>query len=222
MTSKQFCSVCKQWLDMEVVPTGDGDDDDGVVWFRCPRCQGFLPKLSSTLAEELASGAPADQEADADSGGSDAAAAPDPGGEPGTDMPWDSPADMLAAQVPVAGEDAAPAADPDLVGDLPDLDEAAAVLPFAETEVKDKEPESTAPASEPIAEYAALLAEQDVAAAIPYRPWESYEVGQCVHHLAWSDCGVVVAKESLPGGRHVIKCYFGEAGIVRLIEKADR
>ncbi len=31
---------------MEVVPTGDGDDDDGVIWFRCPQCQGFLPKLS--------------------------------------------------------------------------------------------------------------------------------------------------------------------------------
>ncbi|MBK7187740.1 MAG: hypothetical protein IPH86_03390 [bacterium] len=33
---------------MEVVPTGDGDDD-GVVWFRCPQCQGFLPKLSSAV-----------------------------------------------------------------------------------------------------------------------------------------------------------------------------
>ena len=45
MKSRQFCSVCKQWLEMEVVPTGDGEDDDGVIWFRCPQCQGFLPKL---------------------------------------------------------------------------------------------------------------------------------------------------------------------------------
>jgi len=44
--SRQFCSVCKDWLEMEVVPTGDGEDDDGVIWFRCPQCQGFLPKLS--------------------------------------------------------------------------------------------------------------------------------------------------------------------------------
>ena len=29
MKSKQFCSVCKQWLDTEIVPTGDGEDDDG-------------------------------------------------------------------------------------------------------------------------------------------------------------------------------------------------
>ena len=49
MKSRQFCSVCKQWLDMEVVPTGDGDDD-GVVWFRCPQCQGFLPKLGLSTA----------------------------------------------------------------------------------------------------------------------------------------------------------------------------
>jgi hypothetical protein len=32
----------------------------------------------------------------------------------------------------------------------------------------------------------------------------------------------VVGKESLPGGRQVIKCYFEEAGVVRLIEKAPR
>jgi hypothetical protein len=32
---------------------------------------------------------------------------------------------------------------------------------------------------------------------------------------------VVVAKESLPGGRKVIKCYFEAAGVVRLIEQAS-
>ena len=55
---------------------------------------------------------------------------------------------------------------------------------------------------------------------MPYRPSGSYAVGQCVHHLAWDDCGVVVAKEPLPGGRRIIKCYFGSAGVVRLIEEA--
>ena len=76
--------------------------------------------------------------------------------------------------------------------------------------------------AEPVAEYAALLAEKDPSVAVPYRPWEVYEVGQCVHHLAWDDCGVVVAKEDLPGGRKIIKCYFAEAGVVRLIEEAPR
>ena len=75
---------------------------------------------------------------------------------------------------------------------------------------------------EPIHEYAALLAEKDQSQPTPYRPWESYEVGQCIHHQAWEDCGVVVAKEKLPGGRQVIKCYFEEAGVVRLIEMAPR
>ena len=30
MKSRQFCSVCKEWLEMEVVPTSDGEEDDGV------------------------------------------------------------------------------------------------------------------------------------------------------------------------------------------------
>ena len=30
---------------MEVIPTDDGGDD-GVIWLRCPECQGFLPKFS--------------------------------------------------------------------------------------------------------------------------------------------------------------------------------
>jgi hypothetical protein len=60
------------------------------------------------------------------------------------------------------------------------------------------------------------------AGAAPYRHGGTYEVGQCIHHLAWNDCGVVVAKEQLPGGRQVIKVYFEEAGVVRLIEQAPR
>jgi hypothetical protein len=84
-----------------------------------------------------------------------------------------------------------------------------------------KSPEPAEP-PEPIHEYAALLAEKDQSQPTPYRPWETYEVGQCIHHQAWEDCGVVVAKEKLPGGRQVIKCYFEEAGVVRLIEKAPQ
>jgi hypothetical protein len=187
---------------MEVVPTGDGDED-GVVWFRCPDCQGFLPKLGDALAGEDDAEA-----ADPAPGGSDAApaeAAEPETAAPADDMPWDSPADMIASRSASAtGED---------VGTEP----AQEAPPEEEKEAADE-----APAPEPVAEYAALLAEKDPSTAEPYRPWQTYEVGQCVHHLAWDDCGVVVAKEDLPGGRHVIKCYFSEAGVVRLIEQAPR
>ena len=82
--------------------------------------------------------------------------------------------------------------------------------------------------AEPVAEYAALLADAvldlppDAAGGRPYRPWEIYEVGQCIQHLAWEDCGIVVGKEELPGGRMIIKVFFQEAGVVRLIEQADK
>jgi hypothetical protein len=86
---------------------------------------------------------------------------------------------------------------------------------------KDKGEEKGVPA-EPIAEYQVLLEQADQGEPKPYRPWDTYEVGDCIVHLAWEDCGIVVAKEDLPGGRQVIKCYFGEAGVVRLIEKAPK
>lgn len=221
MKSRQFCSVCKQWLDMEVVPTGDGDDD-GVVWFRCPQCQGFLPKLSSAVA-------------DADAGGvlacsTSVAVSPEPGAEPDvTDEDFEAlPGDefALAAGLPglddgadevdgADGADGADEADEETDGDDAD----------------DEAPDDGSPSSvgggpaahaEPVLEYAAMLAAVDPAAAVPYRPWATYEVGQCILHLAWNDCGVVVDREALPGGRRVIKCWFQGAGVVRLIENAPR
>ena len=39
-TIKQYCSVCKDHFDMEVVKQGSGK---GVIWLKCPGCQGFLP-----------------------------------------------------------------------------------------------------------------------------------------------------------------------------------
>ena len=211
MKARQFCSVCKQWLDMEVVPTGDGDEDDGVIWFRCPRCQGFLPKVGGgDLAPQRG-----------DDGDAPPAAAPVPGtGTDDDDLPWDSPAAMMLARAadagvlpdaPVFADDAEDADDTAMVGDDED-DEGDAPA--------DAPAEPAAVEAEPLAEYAALLAAADPSTAVPYRPSESYAVGQCVHHLAWDDCGVVVAKEPLPGGRRIIKCYFGSAGVVRLIEEA--
>ena len=195
---------------MEVVPTGEGDEDDGVIWFRCPQCQGFLPKLSGDDLNK--GGGP----------GLPAPPAPDPAASgppaPGADeeMPWDSPADMMAAR----------AVDPLAAGLL--MGEA----DLADLVLHDEEAEQEKPGdqpvrlpkgpTEPVHEYAALLEGLDPQKAVPYRPWDNFEVGQCILHLAWEDCGVVVAKERLPGGRQVIKCYFSEAGVVRLIENAPQ
>jgi hypothetical protein len=231
MKSRQFCSVCKQWLEMEVVPTGDGDEDDGVIWFRCPQCQGFLPKLSGdlggpTVAPGEAASTPVED-----------------------DMPWDSPADMMAARKAKASAFLPEEEDDDLAdeevdelaadvllgdvlladvleGDLaidevPDLDDGHTDARREPAHWK-KKSEERPPPSEPLHEYAAMLAALDASAATPYRPWETYAVGECVHHLAWEECGVVVAKESLPGGRKVIKCYFEAVGVVRLIEQAPQ
>lgn len=63
------------------------------------------------------------------------------------------------------------------------------------------------------------LADMDVSQAMPYRPWETYAEGDIIHHLAWDDYGVVVAKETLPGNRNVVQVRFAEAGTVRLIEQ---
>ena len=226
MKSKQFCSVCKEWLEMEVVPTGDGEDDDGVVWYRCPQCQGFLPKLKGTDPAAVAAAeaaAPAEEGAEAPPVESEAAhdspSAPAPDAQPddpapddsGEDLPWDSPADMMASRD--LGEDSAPAEpfSPDAVTDGGEEES-------GPESVKAEEKE----AQEPVEEYRALLEATDQGNPRPYRPWDSYEVGECILHLAWEDCGVVVANEELPGGRQVIKCYFSEAGVVRLIQKAPR
>jgi hypothetical protein len=185
---------------MEIVPTSDGDEDDGVIWSRCPQCHGFLPRVSGADEDEPETAGDGAAEP-ADTVGSDAP------------MQWDSPADMMAAQE--AGTTDETSVSPFLPEDA---ETTATGDPVAESEKKSEPAEPT----EPIHEYAAMLAESDTAAATPYRPWDTYEVGQCVHHLAWEDCGVVVAKEDLPGGRKIIKCYFGEAGVVRLIEQAPQ
>lgn len=264
--TRQYCSVCKEWLDMEVVPTSDGDDDDGVAWYRCPQCQGFLPKLKNAVdGDEEPETDPSPDPQPASERGTEADVSPAPaedetvatGGksmadlEAGDVLPWDSPADMTAAQQDLPDLDLPDVDLPDV--DLPEQSQGAAetftgeltdevvdligpmdevsVLPEADPVVRSSDdddflgerPRVEEPAPvEPLHEYAAMLAAKDPLQAVPYKPWRTYELDQCIHHMAWDDCGVVVGKEFLPGGRQVIKVYFEEAGVVRLIEGAER
>lgn len=197
MKINQYCSVCKKHLDMEVISTDDGGDD-GVIWLRCPECQGFLPKFTG---EGLGAGA-ADTTETAD-----------------TDETTDT--DEAAAKTP-AGDPAAPTprtASPPTT--TPEPDRPTSPPPDGAT-VSDEDDGTEEPveAAEPIAEYAAMLAEADLETARPYRPDVELAVGDVVHHLAQEDMGVVVALESLPGGRTVAKVFFEKTGVMRLIARA--
>ena len=75
---------------------------------------------------------------------------------------------------------------------------------------------ATAPGGDDAAE---LVADLDFDKAVPYRPWQTYAVGDVIHHLAWDDFGLVVGKEVLPGNRRVVKVRFTTAGTVHLIEQ---
>ncbi len=257
MKISQFCSVCKENLEMEVVPTG-GDDDDGVIWLRCPRCQGFLPKISGAGFADAAASETADAtaaDADGDPDGESVVERDVPSATAGSDLSGE-PTPPESATADTATEDktttstvtdevtlAGPTPDAATSSDHVDLDAAAATVPETVTasaeslptiespdalgdlaEAADTE-ESTAAAEpeEPIAEYQARLSRRDPQEAVPYRPWDSYDEGDLIHHLAWDDCGLVVGIESLPGNRQVVKVFFEKAGIVRLIiQDSDR
>lgn len=47
---EQYCSVCKDTFEMEVVR--NDDDKGGVPWLKCPGCEGFLPYMGEEEAEE--------------------------------------------------------------------------------------------------------------------------------------------------------------------------
>ncbi len=48
---EQYCSVCKDTFEMEVVR--NDDDNGGVPWLKCPGCEGFLPYMGEDEAEEV-------------------------------------------------------------------------------------------------------------------------------------------------------------------------
>jgi hypothetical protein len=199
----QYCSVCKKHLDMEVIPTDDGGDD-GVIWLRCPDCHGFLPKFTG---EGLKPGPPAGTTS-ADTGAA--------GGAPPTGSstsPTSHAGSAGAAAPPAArGLQAGPGVEDD--AEAEDVDADAGATEGGQT--ADEEPGS----AEPLAEYAARLAEADTTTARPYRPSSTYELNDVIHHLAYDDVGIVVAKEQLPGGRKAVKVFFDQAGLVHLIEQA--
>ena len=171
---------------MDVISTDDGGDD-GVIWLRCPECQGFLPRFTGTdLGEPAMDPATAPEESE-----TPPAAVPDGALEEGP-LPLTEP-DVSVADLDAPAESGVPSWEADAT------------------------PEAPTPA-EPLAEYAAQLAAADLATASPYRPGMRYEVGDVIHHLAYDDIGVVVAKEDLPGGRTVAKTYFEKTGLIRLVE----
>lgn len=100
MMIEQYCSVCKAVLEMSVVPTSDGDED-GVLWLRCPRCHGFLPKISDNIDQPRRVAEPAAEIGEA------ADEAPEPGIR-------EAPPSPEAAESPATGgEDLSPAPMPD-------------------------------------------------------------------------------------------------------------
>ena len=48
----QYCSVCKDTFEMEVVR--NDDDKGGVPWLKCPGCEGFLPYMGGEEEEGTA------------------------------------------------------------------------------------------------------------------------------------------------------------------------
>jgi hypothetical protein len=195
----QYCSVCKQHMDMEVIPTDDAGDD-GVIWLRCPQCQGFLPKFS---AEGRVTDAAADH-ASSEVGSSDT--------RPETEEAEQRASDGELSPTPSR---VTTSADRDSA-EVPPVDDDVK----ADEDRQDQESVAEDVPVDTVAEYAEALAAADLSRARPYRATETYDIGDVIHHLAYGDVGVVVAKDKLPGGRRAVKVFFEETGVVHLIEQS--
>lgn len=205
MKINQYCSVCKQHLDMEVIPTDDAGDD-GVIWLRCPQCHGFLPKFSGE--GRTAPAAPAAGPVGDDAAADEEPLAPNRAARSAVDRPVEDGSRIDAQGV-----------EPGLVDgeSIESSDRRGVGTRGRELTAGDVE---TGIPAEPVAEYAAALAAADLSRARPYRATDTFAVGDVIHHLAYGDVGIVVAKEKLPGGRLAVKAYFEEAGVVHLIEQS--
>jgi hypothetical protein len=67
---RQFCSVCKSTFEMEVVRESA---EDGVIWLRCPNCQGILPHMPDIAEPE-----PKPEDTGTDAGTGSAGSRPSP------------------------------------------------------------------------------------------------------------------------------------------------
>ena len=48
-TMKQYCSVCDEHFEMDIVKQGSNEN---VIWLKCPGCKGFLPFMPEESEEE--------------------------------------------------------------------------------------------------------------------------------------------------------------------------
>ncbi len=192
MKINQYCSVCKKHLDMEVIPTDDGGDD-GVIWLRCPECQGFLPKFTGEGMKQAAS------------------AARRPARMSRRTQPTGPR--RLPQPIPRRSRPAAPVAGRGSGDDA--RNRRPVDVQAAESTTLRPNLSSPSPSTRP--SWPRSITEN----ARPYRPNQTYAVGDVVLHLAYDDVGIVVAKERLPGGRKAVKVFFDGAGVVHLIEQAS-
>ena len=66
---RQYCSVCKDTFDMEVVR--NDDEKGGVPWLKCPGCEGFLPYMGGDDTDEIGVGEEVEELAPEDLSGED-------------------------------------------------------------------------------------------------------------------------------------------------------
>ncbi len=92
---RQFCSVCKSTFDMEVVRESA---EDGVIWLRCPNCQGILPHMPD-IADDGKDGKAGKDGKDQHAGAGDGAA---PKGDGSAATPKDKAAEDAAAATAAA------------------------------------------------------------------------------------------------------------------------
>ena len=220
MKINQYCSACKQHLDMDVIPTDDAGDD-GVIWLRCPQCHGFLPKFSGQGGVADASsvaGASGDESKAAEKRKASTGHVRSSEEEPIADGDLELAGSAMSGTVNGLPIESSSHHRVDSTHQDVMVDSVEAIV--TDTAQGDEDRAETNLPSDSVAEFADTLSAADLSLARPYRATETSDVGDVIHHLAYGDVGIVVAKETLPGGRQAVKVFFEEAGVVHLIEQA--
>ena len=58
----------------------------------------------------------------------------------------------------------------------------------------------------------------DEETATPYKPWQTFKIGEAIFHTEWNDVGKVVSKTKTSDGSQSILVSFQKQGQRRLIE----